>query len=75
MKKPSNALTILLPLQENLLRNLQATVESEESQWKSKANCLESELEDLQRKLEATESKNAALEASMNSLSSAEEVN
>jgi len=67
-------LNILLLLQENLLRNLQATVESEESQWKSKANCLESELEDLQRKLEATESKNAALEASMNSLSSAEEM-
>lgn len=60
---------------ENMLNQLQASVESEESNWKSKLFSKESEVEQLQRKLEASESKNAALEASMNSLNSVEEVN
>ena len=61
--------------QEAMLNQLQASVESEESTWKSKIAKKEAELEQVQRQLESVESKNATLEASMNSLNSVEEVN
>jgi len=58
---------------EAMLNQLQASVESEESTWKSKMAKKEAELEQVQRQLESVESKNVALEASMNSLNSVEE--
>ena len=58
-----------------MLNQLQASVEIEEDRWKSKLSKKEIDLEKLQSQLEAVESKNAALEASMNSLNSVEEVN
>ena len=58
-----------------MLNQLQASVESEESTWKSKIAKKEAELEQVQRQLESVESKIATLEASMNSLNSVEEVN
>jgi len=59
---------------EAMLNQLQASVESEESTWKSKIAKKEAELEQVQRQLESVESKNATLEASMNSLNSVEEM-
>ena len=58
-----------------MLNQLQASVESEESLWKSKFSDKEGQLENLQRQLEAVEAKNAAMEASLESLNSVEEVN
>lgn len=57
-----------------MLNQLQASVESEESLWKSKFSEKESHVFDLQRQLEAVEAKNAAMEASLESLNSVEEV-
>jgi len=59
---------------ETMLNQLQASVEIEEDRWKSKLSKKEIDLEKLQSQLEAVESKNAALEASMNSLNSVEEM-
>merc|ERR1712083_769961 len=59
---------------ENMLNQLQASVESEESGWKSQFSKKEAQLKDLQRQLEAVEAKNTAMEASLNSLNSVEEV-
>lgn len=58
-----------------MLNQLQASVESEESSWKSKIADKEAQIEKLQREFEAVEAKNAAMEASINSLNSVEEVN
>ena len=58
-----------------MLNELQASVESEESGWKLRLSDKESQLEKLQRQLEAVEAKNTAMEASINSLNSVEEVN
>ena len=66
---------IILFLQESMLNQLQASVESEESGWKSQFSKKEAQLEKLQRQLEAVEAKNTAMEASLNSLNSVEEVN
>jgi len=60
---------------ENMLNQLQASVENEESGWKSQFSKKEAQLENLQRQLEAVEAKNTAMEASLNSLNSVEEVN
>lgn len=57
-----------------MLNQLQASVESEESLWKAKFSDKEAHLEKLQRQLEAVEAKNAAMEASLESLNSVEEV-
>merc|ERR1719273_928115 len=59
---------------ENMLNLLQASVESEESLWKSKVSDKDMQLEKFQRQLEAMEAKNAAMEASINSLNSVEEM-
>merc|ERR1719410_2500925 len=59
---------------ENMLNQLQASVESEESGWKSQFSKKEAQLKDLQRQLEAVEAKNTAMEASLNSLNSVEEM-
>ena len=68
-------LLFLSILQENMLNQLQASVELEESGWKLQFSKKEAQLEKLQRQLEAVETKNTAMEASLNSLNSVEEVN
>jgi len=59
---------------ENMLNQLQASVELEESGWKLQFSKKEAQLEKLQRQLEAVETKNTAMEASLNSLNSVEEM-
>ena len=51
-----------------MLNQLQASVESEESRWKSKLSDKEHLLETLQRENEAMEAKIAAMEPSLNSV-------
>ena len=53
--------------QEGMLKSLQSSVESEESEWKQKLERSESDLEDLKRK-------NSALEESLKVVRQAEEV-
>merc|ERR1711963_175078 len=53
---------------EKMLNQLQASVESEESLWKSKLCDKESMLEKLQRENEALEAKIAAMEPSLNAV-------
>jgi predicted nuclease with TOPRIM domain len=57
-----------------MLNQLQANVESEETRWRSRLSDKESQLDKIQRDLEAIKVKNAAMEDSLNSLNSAEEV-
>jgi len=65
---------VVLDETEKMLNQLQASVESEESGWKSQFSKKEAQLEKLQRQLEAVEAKNTAMEASLNSLNSVEEI-
>merc|ERR1712051_1146357 len=65
---------VVLAETETILNQLQASVESEETGWKSQFSTKEAQLEKLQHQLEAVEAKNTAMEASLNSLNSVEEV-
>merc|ERR1712172_323095 len=65
---------VVLAETETILNRLQASVESEETGWKSQFSTKEAQLEKLQHQLEAVEAKNTAMEASLNSLNSVEEV-
>jgi len=72
---------VVLAETETILNQLQASVESEETGWKSQFSTKEAQLEKLQHQLEAeeakntaVEAKNTAMEASLNSLNSVEEM-
>merc|ERR1719362_501255 len=65
---------VVLAETETILNQLQASVESEETGWKSQFSTKEARLEKLQNQLEAVEAKNTAMEASLNSLNSVGEV-
>lgn len=65
---------VVLAETETILNQLQASVESEETSWKSQFSTKEAQLEKLQHQLEAVEAKNTAMEASLNSLNSVEEM-
>merc|ERR1719362_1145609 len=65
---------VVLAETETILNQLQASVESEETGWKSQFSTKEAQLEKLQNQLEAVEAKNTAMEASLNSLNSVEEM-
>ena len=57
-----------------MLHQLQSTVETEESRWKSRLSEKEAELQQVRIETEKLSKSNAALEKSMNVVNSAEEV-
>ena len=60
--------------QERMLHQLQSTVETEESRWKSRLGEKEAELEQVRKETEKLKQSNIALEDSLKVVNSAEEV-